>query len=80
MRPNGPPPIISIATSKRDRTAAFGIATAYWQRCFRDHHGSGYVGRVIKKLDKRLGAILGVFHALPSGEFQVEAVERNRER
>ena len=75
---NGPPPIIAINTPKRDKTAAVGIGDRVLAKLFRDSHGGGYVARIIKKLDKRLGAILGVFHELPSGEFQVEAVERNK--
>ncbi len=75
---NGAPPLVTIAISKRDKTAVPGVGDRVLAKLFRNDHGEGYVARIIKKLDKRLGAILGVFRELPSGELRVEPVERKQ--
>ncbi len=75
---NGAPPLVTIAISKRDKTAVPGVGERVLAKLFRNDHGEGYVARIIKKLDKRLGAILGVFRELPSGELRVEPVERKQ--
>lgn len=75
---NGAPPLITIAISKRDKTAVPGVGERVLAKLFRNDHGEGYVARIIKKLDKRAGAILGVFRELPTGELRVEPVERKQ--
>ncbi len=74
---NGPPPVVTISLSSRERLPAPGVGDRILGKLFRGDHG-GYVARVIKKLDKRAGAILGVFRELPTGELRIEPVERKQ--
>jgi ribonuclease R len=74
---NGPSPLITIKTGHAERGAVPGVGERVLAKLFRSQDG-GYTGRVLKKIDKRLGAILGVFRELPNGDLRIEPVERRQ--
>jgi ribonuclease R len=74
---NGPSPLVTIKTGRSERGAVPGFGERVLAKLFRSVDG-GYTGRVIKKIDKRMGAVLGVFRELPNGDLRIEPVERRQ--
>ena len=74
---HGEAPLVTIRTNREARGPAPGIGDRVLAKIFRSDHG-GYSGRILKKLDKRGGALLGVFRVLENGEMRVEPVVRKQ--
>ncbi len=74
---NGPAPLVTIRIGRTERGTVPGVGERVLAKIFRSPEG-GYTGRVLKKIDKRLGAILGVFRELPNGDLRLEPVERRQ--
>jgi ribonuclease R len=75
----GTPPNVLIRSSRSDKGPAPGVGDRILARVFANKvEGPPYTARLIKKLDKRQGAVLGIFRILPSGEFRLEPVEKRQ--
>jgi ribonuclease R len=75
----GAPPNVLIRSSRSDKGPAPGVGDRILARVFANKaDGPPYTARLIKKLDKRAGAVLGIFRTLPSGEFRLEPVEKRQ--
>ena len=74
----GPPPTVLIRPSRG--APAPGIGERVLARVFpnEDEAGPAYVGRVMKRIEKKREAVLGVFRRLPDGSFRIEPVERTQ--
>jgi ribonuclease R len=74
------PVTVSIQTAKASRVAAPGIGDRVLAKTFRNDsgHGPSYSARVMKVLDRRKDAALGVFRVLKDGSFRIEPVERTQ--
>jgi ribonuclease R len=75
----GAPPNVLIRASRSDKGPAPGVGDRILARVFANKaEGPPYTARLIKKLDKRAGAVLGIFRELPSGEFRLDPVEKRQ--
>jgi ribonuclease R len=75
----GAPPNVLIRSSRSDKGPAPGVGDRILARVFANKaDGPPYTARLIKKLDKRAGAVLGIFRELPSGEFRLDPVEKRQ--
>jgi ribonuclease R len=75
----GTPPNVLIRSSRSDKGPAPGVGDRILARVFANKaEGPPYTARLIKKLDKRAGAVLGIFRELPSGEFRLDPVEKRQ--
>lgn len=78
-----PAPLVSIRTPRGGRAPAGrapGIGDRVLAKTFasEDETGPAYTARVMKILDKRAEAVLGVFRVLRDGTFRIEPVERRQ--
>jgi ribonuclease R len=75
----GTPPNVLIRSSRSDKGPAPGVGDRILARVFANKaEGPPYTARLIKKLDKRAGAVLGIFRELHSGEFRLDPVEKRQ--
>ena len=75
-------PVVSIHVPRGQKGPIPGIGDRVLARASpsREEDGPGYVGRVLKVLDRRLEAVLGVLRVAHDGAFHIEPVERHRRR
>ena len=67
----GAPPNVLIRSSRGDKGPAPGVGDRILARVFANKaEGPPYTARLIKKLDKRAGAVLGIFRELPHWRVQ----------
>jgi ribonuclease R len=73
-------PIVAIRPSRGAGGPAAGVGDRVLAKVFRSKEANGpaYTGRVIKLLDRRKDAILGVFRETPDGSLRIEPVERRQ--
>jgi ribonuclease R len=75
----GATPIVLIRPSRGDKGPTPGIGDRVLARLFQNKsEGPPYTGRIVKKLDKRSGAVLGIFRELPDGTLRLEPVEKRQ--
>ena len=75
----GTPPTVLIRSSRSDKGPAPGIGDRILARVFANKaDGPPYTARLIKKLDKRAGAVLGIFREMPNGDLRLEPVEKRQ--
>ncbi len=75
----GAPPNVLLRASRSDKGPTPGVGDRILARVFANKaDGPPYTARLIKKLDKRAGAVLGIFRELPSGEFRLDPVEKRQ--
>ena len=77
----GEPPLISIHMPRnaKQRAPAAGVGDRVLARISPPHEeGEAHVARVIKKLEKRRAAILGVIRRMDDGGYRLEPVERKQ--
>lgn len=69
-------PLVLLRRSHKDKGPTVGVGDQILAKIFAnsDKGGLPYTGRVIKKLEKRDNAILGVIRQLQSGEYRLEPV------
>ncbi len=81
LEANGPVPLVSIKPSRADKTRTPGIGDHVLAKVFptAEETGPAYTARVIKILEKRRDAVLGVFRQLRDGSFRIEPVERRQD-
>jgi ribonuclease R len=74
------PPVVFIRASRGQKGPAVGIGDRVLARIFQgaDPSGPAYTGRVIKKIEHRKDAVLGVLRKLDNGEWRLEPVERRQ--
>ncbi len=82
---DAPAPVVSIRVSRGARNGQTpGIGDRVLAKTFPigdtggPQDGPAYTGRVMKVLDKRGDAVLGIFRALSDGSFRIEPVERRQ--
>ena len=73
-------PVVSIHVPRGQKGPIPGIGDRVLARTSpsREEDGPGYVGRVLKVLDRRLEAVLGVLRVAHDGAFHIEPVERRQ--
>jgi ribonuclease R len=79
---NGSPPLIAIRAPKRakQRQLAAGVGDRVLARISPPEDDDGiHVARVIKKLEKKRGAILGVVRRMDDGGYRLEPVDRKQQ-
>ena len=75
----GTPPTVLLRSSRSDKGPAPGVGDRILARIFANKsEGPPYTARLVKKLDKRMGAVLGIFRELPNGEFRLDPVEKRQ--
>ncbi|WP_421859052.1 ribonuclease R [Oricola sp.] len=77
----GSPPLVAIRTPRRGRNPqpAAGVGDRVLARIAApDEPGGVHAARVIKKLEKKRGAILGVIRKLDDGGYRLEPVDRRQ--
>jgi ribonuclease R len=75
----GAPPNVLIRSNRSDKGPAPGVGDRILARVFANKaDGPPYTARLIKKLDKRSGAVLGIFRELPNGDFRLDPVEKRQ--
>lgn len=74
------PPVVFIRASRGHKGPAVGVGDRVLARIFQgaDPSGPAYTGRVIKKIEHRKDAVLGVLRKLDNGEWRLEPVERRQ--
>ncbi|MBN9070875.1 MAG: ribonuclease R [Rhizobiales bacterium] len=78
---NGTPAVtVSIRAQRDTEGPAPGIGDRVLAKTFRNKHedGPAYTGRIIRMLDKRQDAVLGVLRESKDGTFRLEPVERRQ--
>lgn len=75
-----PAPLVLLRRTHKDKGPAVGVGDQVLAKIFvsSDKSAAPYTGRVIKKLEKRDNAILGVLRQLQSGEYRLEPVNRKQ--
>lgn len=78
---NGPAPTVSIKPPRADKARTPGVGDNVLAKVFPTDQDTGpaYTGRVLKILEKRRDAVLGVFRELRDGTFRIEPVERRQD-
>jgi ribonuclease R len=73
-------PLVLLRRTNKDKGPTVGVGDQILAKIFAnsDKGGLPYTGRVIKKLEKRDNAILGVIRQLQSGEYRLEPVNRKQ--
>jgi ribonuclease R len=73
-------PVVSIRVPRGDKGPVPGIGDRILAKTSRsrDEEGPAYVARVLKILDRRLEAVLGVLRVAHDGAFHIEPVERRQ--
>ncbi len=75
----GTPPTVLIRSSRSDKGPAPGVGDRILARIFANKaEGPPYTARLVKKLDKRAGAVLGIFRELPDGSLRLDPVEKRQ--
>jgi ribonuclease R len=75
----GAPPLVLIRSGRGDKGPAPGVGDRVLARLFvNKSDGPPYTGRVVKKLDKRSGSVLGIFRELPDGTLRLAPVEKRQ--
>ena len=74
------PVIVALRAPRGEKTPVAGVGDRVLARIFRarENDGPAYTARVVKLVDKRRDAVLGVLRALPDGSFRTEPVERRQ--
>ena len=78
---NGPAPLVSIRPPRGDSTRTPGIGERILAKVFPADEAEGgpaYTGRVMKVLEKRREAVLGVLREMSDGTLRIEPVERRQ--
>ncbi|MGH7005256.1 MAG: RNB domain-containing ribonuclease, partial [Alphaproteobacteria bacterium] len=73
-------PVVFIRVSRNQKGPAPGIGERVLARIFQgsDPSGPAYTARVIKRIEHRKDAVLGVLRKLDNGEWRLEPVERRQ--
>ena len=73
-------PLVLLRRTHKDKGPTVGVGDQILAKIFAnsDKGGVPYTGRVIKKLEKRDNAVLGVLRQLQSGEYRLEPVNRKQ--
>lgn len=73
-------PLVLLRRTHKDKGPTVGIGDQVLAKIFAssDKSAAPYTGRVIKKLEKRDNAVLGVLRQLQSGEYRLEPVNRKQ--
>ena len=73
-------PIVSVRVSRGDKGPAPGIGDRVLAKIFRnkDEEGPPYTARIMKLVDRRQDAVLGVLRVARDGTFRLEPVERRQ--
>ncbi len=76
----GPAPLIAVRAQKKAGGPAPGIGDRALARIFpsEDEAGPPYTARIMKALDRRREAVLGVFREADDGSLRIEPVERRQ--
>ena len=74
------PPVVFIRASRNQNGPTPGVGDRVLARIFHgaDPTGPAYTARVIKKIEHRKDAVLGVLRKLDNGEWRLEPVERRQ--
>jgi len=74
------PPVVFIRPSRNQKGPAVGVGDRVLARIFRgtDASSHAYTARVIKRIEHRKDAVLGVLRKLDNGEWRLEPVERRQ--
>jgi ribonuclease R len=77
---NGAVPTVSIRPSRNDKVRTPGIGERVLAKVFPadETQGPAYTARIMKVLEKKRDAVLGVFRELKDGSFRLEPVERRQ--
>src|SRR5690606_20366653 len=71
--------VVTISTPKAGKGPIPGVGDRVLARVFPSEEGDGaYAGRVIRILEKRREAVLGLFRVLQDGSFRIDPVERGK--
>ena len=75
------PVIVAIRVARGVKGPATGVGDRVLAKVFvnKDRSGPGYTGRIIKLIDKRKEAALGVVRKFADGTFRLEPVERRQD-
>lgn len=73
-------PLVLLRRTHKDKGPTVGVGDQVLAKIFAssDRSAAPYTGRVIKKLEKRDSAVLGVLRQLQSGEYRLEPVNRKQ--
>lgn len=76
-----PAPLVLLRRAHKDSGPTVGVGDQILAKIFAnsDKDGTPYTGRVIKKLEKRDSAVLGVLRQLQTGEYRIEPVNRKQD-
>ncbi len=74
------PPVVFIRASRTQKGPTPGVGDRVLARIFRssDSSGPAYTARVVKRIEHRKDAVLGVLRKLDNGEWRLEPVERRQ--
>ncbi|UGY08367.1 ribonuclease R [Phyllobacterium pellucidum] len=77
---NDRPPVVFIRASRNQKGPVPGVGDRVLARIFHgaDASGHAYTARVIKRIEHRKDAVLGVLRKLDNGEWRLEPVERRQ--
>jgi len=75
-----PPPQVAIRMPREAKGRLPGVGDRVLARIFpsRDPDGPTYTGRVVKRLDRRAQAVLGVLRQATAGEWRIQPVDRKQ--
>lgn len=75
-----PAPTVLIRSPRNEKGPAPGVGDRILARIFqsKESEGPAYTGRVVKRIEKRRDAVLGVLRRAESGEWRIEPVERRQ--
>ncbi|MGN6773206.1 MAG: ribonuclease R [Rhizobiaceae bacterium] len=77
---NLPPTVVALRTPRGAKTPVAGVGDRVLARIFRSREkdGPAYTARVVRLIDKRRDAVLGVLREAADGGFRIEPVERRQ--
>src|SRR5690606_4096272 len=77
---NGAAPLVSIRPPRGSGARVPGIGERVLAKVFPtdEAEGPAYTARILKLIEKRRDAVLGVFRTLKDGSFRIEPVERRQ--
>ncbi|MBN9069626.1 MAG: ribonuclease R, partial [Rhizobiales bacterium] len=77
---NLPPAVVALRTPRGAKTPVAGVGDRVLARIFRSREkdGPAYTARVVRLIDKRRDAVLGVLREAADGGFRIEPVERRQ--
>jgi ribonuclease R len=72
--------VVAVRTPRGTKAPAAGVGDRVLARIFRSREkdGPAYTARVVRLIDKRRDAVLGVLRELTDGSFRIEPVERRQ--